>query len=78
MNEEIKEKEAEKIARKIKRVLNSVPDGFIVTIHNTTVSVSDEDEYYKYVNENGHADNPPTMAYEVLNTTQIVGNGENN
>ena len=72
----MKEKEAEKLAKRIKRVLDSVPKGMIVTITNSDIQISDESEYDEYVESFGHADNPPTIAYEILKTRQIRGNSE--
>ncbi len=56
--------ESEKLARKIKRCLDKIPDKFIVIITSNNIQVCDKEEFYQYEKENGHIDNVPTLHCE--------------
>jgi len=72
----MKEIKADKIAKKIKRVLESVPKGIVVVITNNDIQVCDETVYFEYLDTFGHADRPECLAHETLKTKQIKGNNE--
>lgn len=60
-------KEACKIAKRIKRAFEVIPDDVIVTITSSTIAISDRKEYEQYLAENGHTDSPPTITCELFN-----------
>ena len=68
MSELTNEREAEKLAKKIKRCLNSIPDKFIVVITNSTIQVCCRDEFDEYFQKEGNIDNPPSLAYEIFHS----------
>lgn len=58
--------EACKLARRIKRVFEAIPDDVVVTITSATIDISDKKEYD--LAENGHSDSPPTITCEPFKT----------
>ena len=64
------EKEAEKLAKKIKRCLSSVPNDVIVIIGTNEICILDKAVYYKFEPEPEKA---PTLAYECGGMKNIKG-----
>ncbi len=64
------EKEAEKLARKIKRCLASIPNDVKVIIGSDQICVIDKDTYREYATE---PENAPTLAYECGNMRNVLG-----
>ena len=56
--------EACKLARRIKRAFEAIPDDVIVTITSATIDISDRKEYEQYLAGKGHTDDPPTITSE--------------
>lgn len=73
MSELTNEQEAEKLAKKIKRCLDSIPDKFTVVITNSTIQVCCKDEFEEYFQKEGDIDNPPSIAYETFNRGNVCG-----
>lgn len=73
MSELTNEQEAEKLAKKIKRCLDSIPDKFTVVITNSTIQVCRKDEFEDYFQEEGDIDNPPSIAYETFKRGNVCG-----
>jgi len=69
------EKDANKLAKKIKRVFNTIPDDVVVFITDSTITIHDYKEYRNYVAANGHHDNPPYIV-SVNFDANVVGNNE--
>ena len=64
------EKEAEKLAKKIKRCLSSVPNDVKVIIGSNEIYVLDKDVYEEFEIEPEKA---PTLAYECGGMKNILG-----
>ena len=69
--EEERIKEAEKIARSIKRALDKIPDNYSVIISDNTVQVYDNEYLRNYANETGDIDSPDWLACEPVKTNVI-------
>lgn len=67
------EKEANKLAKKIKRCLTSIPNDVIVIIGSDQINVIDSDTYREYITE---PENAPTLAYECGGMRNVLGYGE--
>lgn len=64
------EKEANKLAKKIKRCLTSIPNDVIVIIGTDQINVIDSDTYREYITEPEKA---PTLAYECGGMRNVLG-----
>lgn len=64
------EKEANKLAKKIKRCLTSIPNDVIVIIGSDQINVIDSDTYREYITE---PENAPTLAYECGGMRNVLG-----
>lgn len=64
------EKEANKLAKKIKRCLTSIPNDVIVIIGSDQINVIDLDTYREYITE---PENAPTLAYECGGMRNVLG-----
>lgn len=65
--------EAEKLARKIKRCLDSIPEDVRVIITSSSISVCDREELYDYEDKHGHLDNPPALAHQIFYGHRVIG-----
>lgn len=64
------EKEAAKLAKKIKRCLESIPNDVKVVIGSNEICVIDLDTYHEYETE---PENAPTLAYECGDMRNVLG-----
>lgn len=66
----------EKLARKIKRCLESVPDDLIVIIRTGSIDVCGKDVFNSHIDKYGSIDNIPTEASELIFNKNVKGNDE--
>lgn len=66
----------EKLARKLKRCLESVPDDLVVIIRTGSVDVCNKDIFDSYIDRYGSIDNIPTEASEFISNKNVKGNDE--
>lgn len=64
------EQEANKLAKKIKRCLTSIPNDVKVIIGSDQICVIDSDTYQEYITE---PENAPTLAYECGGMKNVLG-----
>lgn len=64
------EKEATKLARKIKRCLSSIPNDVRVIIGDNQICVIDKEVYREYQTE---PENAPTLAFECGGMKNVLG-----
>ncbi len=64
------EKEAAKLAKKIKRCLSSIPDDVRVIIGTNEILVLDKDIYHEFET---NPEDAPTLAYECGGIKNVIG-----
>ncbi len=64
------EKEATKLAKKIKRCLSSIPDDVRVIIGTNEILVLDKDIYHEFET---NPEDAPTLAYEYGGIKNVIG-----
>lgn len=67
------EKDAEKLANKIARAVNSAPDDVLVFLASGFVSIIDKEEFKNHFTEKGDVDNIPEIASSLFKVS-VLGN----